>query len=117
MPRPLRILFPGVPLHVVQRGHNRMPCFFDEADCRYYLDLLREVLGRSRIALHAYVLMTNHVHLLLTPSAVDALVRAMIAIGGRYVRYVNAKYGRVGTLWDGRYRSSLIQTESYLFAC
>ena len=117
MPRPLRTLYPGVPVHVVQRGHNRNPCFFAEEDYACYLALMREVMERTGIALHAYVLMTNHVHLLMTPRTEDGFAHAMISVGSRYVRYVNRKYGRVGTLWDGRFRSSLVQTEGYLFAC
>ena len=117
MPRPLRTLYPGVPIHVIQRGHNRGACFFAEEDYVCYLTLLGEVLRRTKIALHAYVLMTNHVHLLMTPVAEDDFPRAMISVGSRYVRHVNRKYGRVGTLWDGRFRSSLVQTERYLFAC
>lgn len=117
MPRPLRTLYPGVPVHIVQRGHNRNRCFFAEEDYACYLALLREVLQRTGIELHAYVLMTNHVHLLMTPLNADGFAHAMISVGSRYVRYVNRKYGRVGTLWDGRFRSSLVQTERYLFAC
>jgi len=117
MARPLRTHIPDVPLHIVQRGHNRAPCFFADADRLYYLALLRELLRKWDIALHAYVLMTNHVHLLLTPSTQAGVAHALMSVGGGYVRYINRKYVRSGTLWDGRYRSSLIQTEKYLFAC
>ena len=117
MPRPLRTLYPGVPIHVVQCGHNRGSCFLADEDYFCYLTLLGEVLQRSGIALHAYVLMTNHVHLLMTPTVEEDFTHAMISVGSRYVRYVNRKYGRVGTLWDGRFRSSLVQSEQYLFLC
>jgi len=117
MPRPLRIHYPDVPLHVVQRGHNRAACFFSGMDYACYLHWLHESLSSRGIALHAYALMTNHVHLLLTPPSAEAVGRAMISLHRRYVHYVNKKYGRFGTLWEGRYRSSLIQSERYLFAC
>lgn len=117
MARPLRIHFPDVPLHLVQRGHDRRACFHSEQDRLHYLSLLHEVLSRSVISLHAYVLMTNHIHLLVTPTVAGSVSSAIKAIGGRYVRYFNERYGRVGTLWDGRFRSSLVQTERYLFAC
>lgn len=113
----LRIQAPGVPLHFVQRGHNREPCFFDEQDYRTYLYWLRDALGRWDVRLHAFVLMTNHVHLLLTPQRPDAISGLAISVGRRYVQYINGKYRRTGTLWDGRYKSSPIDDEAYLLAC
>lgn len=106
-----------VPLHIVQRGHNREPCFLAEDDYGHYLHWLQEALAEHECALHAYVLMTNHVHLLLTPEQADAVPRLMISLGRHYVQYVNRRYRRTGTLWDSRYRSSLVQAESYLLAC
>lgn len=117
MPRPPRILLAGVPLHIVQRGHNRKPCFFAPHDREAYLHRLRIALDTADVALHAYCLMTNHVHLLITPSAVAAVPELMMSLGRRYVQYINRRYGRTGTLWDSRYKSSLIEAETYLFAC
>ena len=117
MPRRHRIHLDGVPLHIVQRGHNREPCFFGEEDYHAYLHWLAEALNKERCSLHAYVLMTNHVHLLLTPERADSVARVIIAIGRRYVQYINTTYHRTGTLWDSRYKSSLIQAETYLINC
>jgi len=117
MPRRPRFHVDHVPLHIVQRGHNRARCFFAEADCRHYLQWLREALTEAECTLHAYVLMTNHVHLLLTPRSAEAVPRALISLGRRYVQHVNRTYERTGTLWDGRYKSSLIQSNRYLLAC
>jgi putative transposase len=113
----LRIHPPGVPLHFVQRGHNREPTFLDAEDCRCYLSWLHEGLIRWEVELHAYVLMTNHVHLLLTPGRAEGIACLMMSLGRRYVRYVNRKYARTGTLWEGRYRSSTIDSDAYLLAC
>ena len=117
MPRRPRIHLDGVPLHIVQRGHNREPCFFAEDDYRSYLHWLGEALAEADCALHAYVLMTNHVHLLLTPKKAEAVPRLIISLGRRYVQYVNRSYRRTGTLWDSRYKSSVVQAETYLLAC
>jgi len=104
-------------LHLVQRGHNREPCFFSEDDYHCYLYWLGEALATTGSTLHAYVLMTNHVHLLLTPSEPLAVPHLVISLGRRYVQYVNRTYRRTGTLWDSRYKSSLIHAEAYLLAC
>lgn len=117
MPRRPRIHLDQVPLHIVQRGHNRQPCFFAEEDYHTYLHSLSEALHKENCALHAYALMTNHVHLLLTPSDAKAVPKVIIALGRRYVQYINTSYRRTGTLWDSRYKSSLIQAENYLLAC
>ena len=117
MPRRSRVHLDGVPLHIVQRGHNREPCFFAEVDYGSYLHWLSEALGENECVLHAYVLMTNHVHLLLTPKKADAVPKLMISLGRRYVQYINRSYRRTGTLWDSRYKSSLVQAETYLLAC
>ena len=114
MPRRPRIHLDGVPLHIVQRGHNREACFFGEEDYQAYLHWLGEALKKERCALHAYALMTNHVHLLVTPERAEAVPRLVIALGRRYVQYINTTYRRSGTLWDSRYKSSLIQAETYL---
>lgn len=117
MPRRQRIHLDGIPLHIVQRGHNREPCFFAEEDYYSYLHWLGEAMKEAQCDLHAYVLMTNHVHLLLTPKKADLVPRLIIALGRRYVQYVNRSYRRTGTLWDSRYKSSLIHAETYLLAC
>lgn len=117
MPRRQRIHLDTVPLHIVQRGHNRQPCFFAEEDYHTYLHWLCEALRKEHCALHAYTLMTNHVHLLLMPQDAEAVPNLIIAIGRRYVQYINTVYHRTGTLWDSRYKSSLIQAETYLLAC
>jgi putative transposase len=117
MPRRPRVHVDGVPLHIVQRGHNREPCFFGEDDYGSYLHWLGEALSEFDCALHAYVLMTNHVHLLFTPRKAEAVPKLIISLGRRYVQYVNRSYRRTGTLWDSRYKSSLVQAETYLLAC
>ncbi len=117
MPRRSRIHINGLPLHIVQRGHNRAACFFEDQDRLAYVGWLREALERERCRLHAYVLMSNHVHLLLTPEDATRVAQVLICVGRRYVQYINHTYGRSGTLWDGRYKSSLVQAETYLLVC
>lgn len=113
----LRLHPTGVPLHFVQRGHDRRPTFFDREEFLCYLAWLHEGLIRWEVERHAFVLMTNHVHLLLTPHRPDGIARMMMSVGRRYVRYINRKYGRTGTLWDGRYKFSTIDSDAYLLAC
>ena len=117
MPRRPRILLSDYPLHIVQRGINREPCFFADEDYQCYLHWLEEAARDCRCAIHAYVLMTNHVHLLLTPSTPGAPARLMQSLGRRYVQYANRQYRRTGSLWEGRYKSSVVQAEAYLLAC
>jgi putative transposase len=117
MPRPRRAVLPSVPLHIIQRGNNRIPCFASPDDYRVYLDMLRECAFDCGCALHAYVLMTNHVHLLLSPSDDDGASSMMQRLGRRYVCYFNRRHARTGTLWEGRFRSSLVQDERYLMIC
>jgi putative transposase len=117
MPRQPRLDLAGVPQHIVQRGNDRQPCFFQDIDRVRYLDELREICMRESCAVHAYVLMTNHVHLLITPSAQGQVTRVMQSLGRRYVRYVNDRYRRTGTLWEGRYKACLVDSESYLLRC
>ena len=109
-----RIHLPGQPLHIVQRGHNREACFFAEEDYHAYLHWLGEALAATGVQLHAYVLMTNHVHLLLTPPEADAVPRMVIALGRRFVQYINHSYRRTGTLWDSRYKSLLVHADGSL---
>lgn len=117
MPRSPRYHIDHVPLHIIQRGHNRERCFFTEADYQRYLVYLHEALTEADCTLHAYVLMTNHVHLLLTPRNAQAVPAAIMSLGRRYVQHVNRTYQRTGTLWDSRYKSSLVQSNRYLLAC
>ncbi|MCB1760947.1 MAG: transposase [Gammaproteobacteria bacterium] len=117
MPRKPRFQLIGMPQHVVQRGNNRQACFFAEVDYLYYLDALGRAAQKYGSRVHAYVLMTNHVHLLMTPDRNEALSSIMQSVGRRYVRYVNKEYRRSGTLWEGRFKSSLIQSERYLLSC
>jgi putative transposase len=105
------------PLHVIQRGNNRNAVFFDEGDFARYRDWLIAAAEANGLAVHAYVLMTNHVHLLATPASAESLPRTMQTLGRRYVRAVNARTGRTGTLWEGRYRAAPIDTEEYFIAC
>lgn len=117
MPRRARLSVAGVPWHIIQRGNNRAVCFHAEADYWRYLDDLTEQSRRFGCTVHAYVLMTNHVHLLLTPAKADGAGQMMKHLGQRYVQYVNRVYRRSGTLWEGRFRSCLTQSEDYVLAC
>ncbi len=117
MPRRPRTHLNEVPLHIVQRGHNREACFYAKEDYHAYLHWLGEALKKECYTLHAYALMTNHVHLLLTPKQAESVPRRIIALGRRYVQYINKTYPCTGTLWDSRYKSSLIQAEAYLLSC
>ena len=116
MPRRPRTHLDGLPLHIVQRGHNRDACFLHEQDYLAYLGWLDDALRQTRCQLHAYVLMTNHVHLLLTPEKADAIPTLLISLGRRYVQYFNRTYKHTGTLWDSRSKSSLVQADAYLLA-
>lgn len=117
MARLPRIDLPGVPQHVRQRGNNRQPCFLDDNDRRNYLELLAKALRDTGCRLHAYVLMDNHAHLLLTPPRLGATGRMMQQLGRRYVGLFNARHGRSGTLWEGRFRSCLVESERHLLLC
>jgi putative transposase len=117
MARQPRLTAPGFPHHVVQRGNNRQEVFRDSADCERYLALLTELSASMVTPVHAYVLMPNHVHLLLTPTESHSLGRLMQALGRRYVMWFNRRHTRTGTLWEGRYRACVIESERYLFAC
>ena len=112
-----RYFLPDQPLHVIQRGNNREPVFFGEEDYVCYRDWLAIAACEHGCAIHGYVLMTNHVHLLVTPRAADSLPRTMQSLGRRYVRRVNTVYRRTGTLWEGRYRAAPIDSEAYFLAC
>ena len=117
MPRRVRLNLPNFPKHIVHWGHNNQPTFFKDADYKFYLECLKDAAQRNHCDVHAYVLMGNHVHLLVTPKMADGVGRMMQMIGRRYVQHVNAAYARSGTLWEGRYRAAVIQPEKYLIAC
>jgi putative transposase len=117
MPRRPRLALQGVPLHLIQRGNNRQACFFAEEDYRFYLEWLDKHADKTGCRVHAYALMTNHVHLLISADSAEAPGALMKALGQRYVQYVNRVYRRSGSLWEGRFRSCPIQEEAYLLAC
>lgn len=117
MARLPRLALAGYPHHLIQRGNNRQPIFLDREDFQRMLALLDESARKFQVALHAYVLMDNHFHLLATPQTQDGLPLFMQAVGRSYVRYFNQRHGRTGTLWEGRYRSTVVETERYLLAC
>ena len=114
MARLLRICPVGIPVHLIQRGNNRQSCFASPEDYAAYLSWLKEYSKKFSVNIHAWVLMTNHVHLLCTPEIEGAVSRMMQSVGRRYVQYFNYQYQRSGTLWEGRYRSCLVQEERYL---
>ncbi len=117
MPRRARSYLPGLSYHVVQRGNNRQACFIEPENYQFYLELWQQVSRRYGARVHAYCLMTNHIHILATPDKVDSISNTMKVVGSRYAQYINRKYKRTGTLWEGRHRSSLVQTEKYLLTC
>jgi len=117
MARLPRLTLPGYAHHVIQRGNNRQSIFTTSADDQLLLDLLAEYAAEFEVLIHAYVLMPNHFHLLATPQSVEGLPLMMQAVGRRYVRYFNGKQQRTGTLWEGRYKSTVIQSERYVLAC
>ena len=117
MPRRKRMYISGLPYHLVQRGNNREACFYGDLDYQLYLELLQEYGQRYGVYVHAYVLMTNHVHLLMTPDSEDSISRLMKALGSRYAFYMNKRYRRTGTMWEGRHKSNVVDAEAYLLKC
>lgn len=117
MPRRLRISVPDVAVHIIQRGNNRSACFFRDSDYLYYLLQLRTLAGEIGCSIHAYCLMTNHVHLLLTPHSPQACTTLMKHLSQRHAQYINRAYQRTGSLWDGRFRSCLTESPRYVLAC
>lgn len=117
MPRRARVSLPGFSLHLIQRGNNPSACFYTDEDYLFYVDVLVEQAKKHGCAIHAWCLMTNHVHLLVTPNCHDSAGLMMKGLGQRYVQYVNRTYRRSGTLWEGRFRSCLMQEEAYVLAC
>ncbi|MEJ2177328.1 MAG: transposase [Gammaproteobacteria bacterium] len=117
MPRRARLALGGIPWHIIQRGNNRSACFFSSDDYVRYLDILFEQAEVQECSIHAFVLMTNHAHLLLTPRKASGPGRLMKHLGQRYVQHVNRIYQRSGTLWEGRYKSTLVGSTNYILAC
>jgi len=117
MPRKPRLFVPGFPVHIVQRGNNRHAIFFEDVDFEVYLSFLAEGRDRYGCEIHGYVLMTNHTHLLVTPREALSIGRMMQYVGRHYVPYINQKYCRTGTLWEGRFKATTIEASSYLMAC
>lgn len=114
MPRQPRVYLPGCAQHIIQRGNNRDACFNEDGDYRAYLSQLKDAAENHNVAVHAYVLMSNHVHLLATPEDDRGIGRTMQSLGRRYVQCFNKRYQRSGTLWEGRYKSTLVDAETYL---
>ncbi len=102
MARRRRITVPHIPVHFIQRGHNRNTCFFQNADYAIYLDKLKEATVKYKVKVHSFILMTNHVHLLMTAECHRGISLVMQSLGRYYVRYINTTYNRSGTLWEGR---------------
>ena len=117
MSRRARLAVAGIPWHIIQRGNNHSPCFLSRKDYFYYLDHLQRQSLKFECAVHAYCLMTNHVHLLITPESVDSASLMMKHLGQRFAQYINRSYQRSGTLWEGRFKSCLAQDESYALTC
>lgn len=117
MPRRARMYIPGLPYHIVQRGNNREACFIEPENYQHYLTLWKDCAKRYGLSVHAYCLMTNHIHFLVTPHSDTAISKATSVIGSRYAYYFNRTYKRTGTLWEGRHKSSLIQSEHYFLSC
>ena len=117
MPRKPRFFIENVPVHIVQRGHSKAPIFFEDSDYRAYLNWLNDAAERYECDIHAYVLMTNHIHILATPRHKDSVTRMMQYVGRYYVPYINHTYGTSGSIWEGRYKASLVQEDRYLLTC
>jgi putative transposase len=117
MARLTRLCLPGIPQHIIQRGNNRQPCFSSDEDIAAYANWLLQAANRYKVHIHAWAFMTNHVHLLATPQEELAVSKMMQFVGRHYVRYFNHTYHRTGTLWEGRFKSCLVQEEEYLFNC
>jgi putative transposase len=113
MARLPRLNLPGIPQHIVQRGNNRQVSFFTEQDYAVYLDKLKDYAKQYKVDVHAFVLMTNHVHLLVTPETEKGVSQLMQSLGRYYVMYINKTYQRTGTLWEGRYKSTLVDSANY----
>lgn len=117
MPRLPRYFVPDLPLHVIQRGNDRAPIFGEAVDYEFFRACLAHAARRNRVAIHAYVLMTNHVHMLATPGSAASMPKTMQSVGRIFVQYFNTKYGRTGTRWEGRYKATIVHDDRYLLTC
>lgn len=117
MARLPRYFIKGIPLHIILRGNNREPIFGNDEDRQFFKEVLLDAAKRYDLSVHAYVFMSNHVHLLASPGKEDSVPKVMQSIGRRYVQYFNFHYQRTGTLWEGRYRATVVDAENYLFEC
>ncbi len=117
MPRKSRLFIPNQPQHVVVRGHNRDPILARPDDFRFLYQCLKSAAEKNKLAIHAWVFMHNHIHLLVTQSVKESLPKTMQSIGRRYAQYFNRCYHRTGSLWEGRYKSSMVDTDNYLLSC
>lgn len=117
MARPLRLFIPGIPSHVRLRGNDKQDIFRDDSDRMFFLRCLGDAAERHEMRIHAYVLMTNHVHLLVTGARPSSIAKTIQSIGRRYVRFFNDRRDRTGTLWEGRYRSAIVDDDAYFLAC
>jgi len=117
MPRKPRFFLPSIPIHAIVRGNDRKVIFAEDADKAAYLEIAKESSQVNQVHIHAYVLMDNHVHWLISSPVTENLSKFMQYLGRRYVPYFNHKYGKTGTLWEGRFKASLIETDHYLMRC
>ena len=117
MARLPRYFVKNVPLHIILRGNNRDPIFANDEDCQFFKEALQDAAKKHELSIHAYVFMTNHIHLLASPTTEDSVPKTLQSLGRRYVQYFNFRYERTGTLWEGRYRATIVEAESYLFEC
>ena len=117
MARLPRYFVKNVPQHIILRGNNREAIFVNDEDCLFFKDVLQDAAKRNGLAIHAYIFMTNHIHLLGSPATEESIPKTMQSLGRRYVQYFNYRYQRTGTLWEGRYRATIVEAETYLFEC
>jgi putative transposase len=117
MARLPRYFVKNVPQHIILRGNNRETIFVNDDDRLFFKDALQDAAKRNGLAIHAYVFMTNHIHLLASPSTEESIPKTLQSLGRRYVQYFNYRYERTGTLWEGRYRATIVEAETYLFEC
>ena len=117
MARLPRYFVKGQPQHIIQRGNNRELIFVDDDDYRFYLECLQSAIKINKLSVHAYVLMTNHVHILASPEVETSISKTLQSVGRRYVQYFNYTYKRTGTLWEGRYKATVIDSDQYLLTC
>lgn len=117
MPRQPRLVIAGYPHHLILRGNNRSDIFYNDKDRRFFIKCLKDAKEKTKSKIYAYCLMSNHVHLIVEPSTEDGLGNMMQSVGRKYVQYINRAYKRTGTLWEGRFRSSVVSNDEYLLTC